>query len=161
MTVEDPWSVAAPDSDATHVSVRLAGGHYAVPLAAVTGVAAVPAVTRVPGSPVWLAGAANWRGRLLAVLDLRPLLGVERHALASSARLVVVEHGEVRAGLLVEAVTGLVEGDPELHPVPATASPAAASILIGTFAEGPPTAVLDPEAVLALRGQLPQARAAS
>lgn len=160
-TVLDPWSVAAPDADATHVSVRLAGSHYAVPLSSVTGVAPVPSLTRIPGAPVWLAGAANWRGRVMAVVDLRPLLGAASHALPSSARLVVIDDDDVRAGLLVEAVTGLVEGAPDLHPVPATASPAAASILLGTFAEVPPVAVLDPDAVLALRGQIPQPRAAS
>ena len=47
-------------------------------MADVAEVASVPGVTRVPGAPAWLAGVANWRGRMLPVLDLRPLLGADR-----------------------------------------------------------------------------------
>ena len=42
---------------------------------AVAEVGRLPKLTRVPGTPEWLSGVANWRGRILAVLDVRPLLG--------------------------------------------------------------------------------------
>ena len=44
-------------------------------MADVAEVTASRRVTRLPGAPPWLAGVANWRGRMLPVLDLRPLLG--------------------------------------------------------------------------------------
>ena len=56
------------------VLVRLGGCRYALPMASVAEVGRPPALTRVPGLPAFVAGVANWRGRVLAVLDLRGLL---------------------------------------------------------------------------------------
>ena len=53
------------------VLVRLGGCRYALPMASVAEVGRPPGLTRVPGLPSWVAGVANWRGRVLAVLDLR------------------------------------------------------------------------------------------
>jgi len=51
------------------VLVRLGGCRYALPMSAVAEVGRPPSLTRVPGLPAWVAGVANWRGRVLAVLD--------------------------------------------------------------------------------------------
>ena len=68
---------AEPDG---YVMLRLGGARYAVGMSAVAEVGRLPKLTRVPGTPIWLAGVANWRGRILAVLDVRPLLGAGDHA---------------------------------------------------------------------------------
>ena len=93
------------------VLLGLGSSRYAVAMADVAEVAAVPGVTRVPGSPPWLSGVANWRGRMLPVLDLRPLLATPTVPLASSARLVVLGRDDVVVGLVVEAVPGVHDGD--------------------------------------------------
>jgi purine-binding chemotaxis protein CheW len=164
--VGDPWAELEADregvSGETHVVLRLGHDRFAVALSEVDEVLPVPEVTRLPGAPLWLMGVVNWRGRVLAALDLRPLLSAERIPLASSARLVVVSDGAVKAGLLAEAVPGLL-GDPaeQTLPVPPTVSPVAASILTGVVITPlGQVAVVDVPAVLALRGQLPQARPA-
>ena len=72
------------------VVVRLGDGRFAAELDAIAEVGRVPSVTRIPGAPGWLAGVANWRGRLLPVLDLRTLLGAPDPRLGSSARLLVL-----------------------------------------------------------------------
>lgn len=146
---------------ATAVLVRLGGARYAVDLAAIAEVVPVPATTRVPGTPSWLVGLANWRGRVLAVVDLRPLVGAPPTPLASSARLVVLALDDVEAGLVVESVSGLLEGGVhEAVGVPATVAPAAAALLRGVVEDDAgPVAQLDAAAVLALRRQLrPAAR---
>ena len=164
--VGDPWAGLEDDGESkareSHVVVRLGADRFAVALSEVEEVLPVPPVTRLPGAPLWLMGVVNWRGRVLAAVDLRPLLGAERSPLASSARLVVVSDGSVQAGLLAEAVPGLLaDSATDALPVPATVSPAAASILTG-IADVPEgqVAFLDVPAVLGLRGQLPQARPA-
>jgi hypothetical protein len=103
--------VAADDAVAGRaargVLLRLGSSRYAVAMADVAEVAAVPGVTRVPGSAPWLSGVANWRGRMLPVLDLRPLLDTPTVPLASSARLVVLARADVVVGLVVEAEAGV------------------------------------------------------
>jgi purine-binding chemotaxis protein CheW len=86
------------------VVVRLGGSRYALPMGSVAEVGRPPGLTRVPGLPAWLAGVANWRGRVLAVLDLRPLLEAAPAPLDRRARLVVLNQGGVPVGMLTEGV---------------------------------------------------------
>ena len=142
------------------VLVRLGGCRYGVPTASVAEVGRPPAVTRVPGLPAWVAGVANWRGRVLAVLDLRSLLSAQTVGLDRRARLVVLAHDGVRVGLLVEAVAGGAAPAPDaVEPTPAHLAARTAALLCGqvTDADGP-YGLLDLDAVLALSGSLPRAR---
>lgn len=142
--------VAAP---AGGIVARLGSSRYAIAIADVAEVAALPRLTRVPGAPAWLAGVANWRGRMLPVLDLRPLLAGESVHLPGSARLLVISRDGVVAGVLAEAVPGVYDGElADVAPAPATLPRSAAALVVGqvTDREGP-LAVLDVGAVLALR----------
>ena len=145
------------DSDA--IVVRLGDGRFAVALGQVAEVGRVPVVTRVPGLPSWVAGVVNWRGRVLAALDLREMLGAERTLLADAARFVVLTVGELSVGLLVDAVEGMTVMGEGIAPVPAALPAAAAGLVCGQLPrpEGP-VAVLDVDAVLRLRDVLPRPR---
>jgi purine-binding chemotaxis protein CheW len=143
-----------------YVMLRLGGARYAVGMSAVAEVGRLPRLTRVPGTPIWLAGVANWRGRILAVLDVRPLLDAAITPTGSLGRLVVLtEHG-VTVGLLTEGVQGVINCDTErIDPPPLTLDSETGSLLIGQFTEPTgPVAVLDPTAVLNLRLRLPSPR---
>jgi chemotaxis signal transduction protein len=150
---------ADADDAGEAVVVRLGAGRFAVDLGSVAEVGRVPALTRIPGAPDWLAGVANWRGRLLPVLDLRPMLGAERAALSRAARLVVLADGGLCAGLLVDAVEGTGALGLQVDDFPAALAGPGASLLRGQVprADGP-VAVLDPTAILRLRDTLPRAR---
>lgn len=142
------------------VLLRLGASRYVVAMADVAEVTAVPGVTRVPGSPPWLAGVANWRGRMLPVLDLRPLLGAATVPLASSARLVVLSREDVVVGVVAEAVPGVHDGDlDDPAAPPPTLGADAAQLVLGQVADRHgPVAVLDAGAVLALRDRVDRRR---
>jgi chemotaxis signal transduction protein len=153
----------APREAAGGVLLRLGGSRFAVAMSDVAEVTALPSVTRLPGSPSWLVGVANWRGRMLPVIDIRTLVGVPVTPLASSARLVVVMsgiRGEVTAGLVAEAVPGVydVAIDDMLAP-PATLPPEAARLVSGQVTDAlGPIAVLDVVALVALRERVDRRR---
>ncbi len=67
---------------------------YALPVGAVREIVRLPDVTRVPGLPAFVAGLANVRGRVLAVLDLRPLLQLDA---PRGERLVILDGDGRRA----------------------------------------------------------------
>ena len=145
------------------VVVRMGGCRYAVPMPCVAEVGRPPGLTRVPGLPAWVAGVANWRGRVLAVLDLRPLLGAEAGPLDRRGRLVVLNRAGVMAGLLTEGVEGTTDMDADaLEPALAHLPAAAAELLAGqlTDARGP-VGVLDLDAVFGLADRLPRTRRAT
>jgi purine-binding chemotaxis protein CheW len=139
-----------------HVVIRLGTSRFAVSMDAVAQVGRMPGCTRVPGTPSWVAGVANWRGRVLGVVDLRSLLGLAQDDAdrnAKDARLVVLAKGPVQVGVLADRVDGVIDVDADsLEPTMLALAPDADSLLMGqtTDAEGP-VGVLDDSAVFALR----------
>ena len=64
-------------------------------------------LTRVPGAKSWILGLANVRGQLLPVIDLRQYPGQRRRRRPrATTRVVVVNHRDIPAGLLVDEVLG-------------------------------------------------------
>lgn len=144
------------------VVVRLGGCRYALPMPAVAEVGRPPSLTRLPGLPAWVAGAANWRGRVLAVLDLRPLLSADSKPLDRRGRLVVLTRNGVTAGLLTEAVEGTSDHDPDtVEPALANFPATTGSLLSGQVTDRHgPVGVLDLEAIFGLADTLARSRRA-
>ncbi len=138
-----------------HVVVRLGAGRYGLSAPDVAEVTPLLGLTRVPGTASWLCGVGNWRGHVLPVVDLRPLLGIPATPLPSSARVVVVSVDDIEVGIVAEAVAGLVEVPEDCDPAPVTLTGPAADLVIGLADGGPagPVAVLATSALLALRGR--------
>ena len=147
--------VDAPvDAVAEHVVLRVGGSRYAVPATAVAEVVEVPVLTRVPGLPGWVVGVANWRGHVLPVIDLKPLLGVVPAALPSSARVVVVVD-ETEVGIVADAVLGLVDVPVELPELPPALGLLGSGLLLGVVdvGAGGPLAVVSTDALLGLSAE--------
>jgi twitching motility protein PilI len=89
------------------VALRMAGDLYLVAREETREVLGLPpALTRVPGAKPWIKGLANVRGQLLPVIDLRQFLGSGTTPISRNTRVVVVNHREIPAGLLVDEVLG-------------------------------------------------------
>jgi len=114
----------------------------------------MPDLTRVPGLPRWLPGVANVRGQVLAVVDLRPLLGLPQDSSAGRPRLLRVDAEGVEVGLRVDAVDGVADVDlGQSEPLPPGA--AAPDLFTGVIsAVGAPLPLLDVAAVIALRDRM-------
>jgi purine-binding chemotaxis protein CheW len=152
-------SIAAAEAPADAVVVRLGDGRFAVALDEVAEVGKVPAVTRVPGAPGWVAGVVNWRGRILAVLDLGLLLGADAGVQGAAARLVVLVTDVASVGVLVDGVEGTAALGDEHEAVPAAVSGVGADLVRGLVSrEDGPVALLDVGAVIRLRNALPRKR---
>lgn len=144
------------------VVVRLGGCRYALPMSGVAEVGRPLALTRVPGLPAWVAGVANWRGRVLAVLDVRSLLSAPAPELDRRGRVLVLTRAGVSVGLLVESVIGTVEIDPGHIEPPLSSLPGATATLLAgqvTDSDGP-CGLLDLPALFGLSDALPRTRRA-
>ena len=89
------------------VALRMAGDLYLVAREETREVLGVPAtLTRVPGAKPWIKGLANVRGQLLPIIDLRQFFGSGVTPVGRNTRVLVVNHREIPAGLLVDEVLG-------------------------------------------------------
>ncbi len=67
----------------------------------------LPRVTPLPGVKAWVLGIANIRGRLIPVVDLHEYLGMSPTLPMAQWRVLVVDDGNLAAGLLVEQSLGM------------------------------------------------------
>jgi twitching motility protein PilI len=98
---------AASEREWVGVALRMSAENFLVARDETREVLGYPSVvTRVPGAKPWIRGVANVRGQLLPVVDLRAFLGSGVTNISRSARVIVANHREVPAGLLVDEVLG-------------------------------------------------------
>jgi twitching motility protein PilI len=89
------------------VAFRMGGETFLVAREETREVLGYPAaVTRIPGAKSWVKGLANVRGQLLPMLDLRQFLGSGATTAGRNTRVVVVNHRDIPAGLMVDEVLG-------------------------------------------------------
>jgi twitching motility protein PilI len=89
------------------IAFRLGGEAFLLAREETREVLAYPStVTRVPGARSWIRGLSNVRGQLLPVIDLRAFLGAGQSTVARSSRVLVANHREIPAGLVVDEVLG-------------------------------------------------------
>ena len=78
------------------------------PMASVSEVMLPPVMTRIPGAKPWVLGIANRRGNLLPIMGLKALIyGRGLSSLNAGERVIVVQHSDSAAGLMVDSVWGL------------------------------------------------------
>ncbi len=92
-----------------HIVFTLAGVRYGVGIEQILELDKVPPITPVPGLPEFVRGVANLRGDIIAVLDLRAVVGLAPGGDLRQKRMLVVRHGqeEANCGLIVDAVEGI------------------------------------------------------
>lgn len=89
------------------VAFRLGAETFLVAREETREVMALPSLlTRVPGARQWIRGLANVRGQLLPVIDLRQYLGSGTTPAGRNVRVIIVNHRDIPAGLLVDEVSG-------------------------------------------------------
>ena len=133
---------AVPDTAAAHewvgVAFRMGGETFLVAREETREVLGYPAVvTRIPGAKSWVKGLANVRGQLLPMLDLRQFLGSGATAAGRNTRVVVVNHRDIPAGLMVDEVLGFRRFTaPEFNAEPPPTVIRCDSYLAGAFRRG-------------------------
>jgi chemotaxis signal transduction protein len=99
-------SVAAPEStpsaSQTYILFGVAGTTYAIKSHDVLHIEMIEHVTPVPNAPAFVEGVVFSRGQVVPVINLRARFGFERGGVTLRSRLLVVQHGTRRIGLLAD-----------------------------------------------------------
>ncbi|HWI40891.1 MAG TPA: chemotaxis protein CheW [Verrucomicrobiae bacterium] len=102
------------------VTFRLDREEFGVEIHSVQEIIRATDITPVPGAPSHVEGVINLRGKIIPVVNLRRRFGLGAREKDDQERIVVVELGEKRLGMLVDSVSqvlkipaGVVEEIPE------------------------------------------------
>ena len=90
------------------VGFVLAGERYGIESRFVREVARLSRFTPVPGTPAFVLGVTNLRGEILALFDLRHLLGVVTEGVTDLGRIVVLGEHRREFGLLADAASEIL-----------------------------------------------------
>ncbi len=91
----------------TGVGFRVGDSRLVVAMNEVNEILRYPNITKVPSAVRWVKGLANIRGNLLPVMDMRGFVENESIRVGKSSRVLVMSHGELSSGLLVDEVYGM------------------------------------------------------
>ncbi len=89
------------------VEVLLAGEKYAVESGYVREVYPLKEITKLPGTPPFVLGITNVRGRVVAVNDLRSFFGLPETRTAEGGKLVILSDDAMELGVLADDVVGV------------------------------------------------------
>ncbi len=96
----------ADDSDEKQLVVfDLASGLYGLDIGYVREIIRVQNVTKVPGTPFFVEGVINLRGKIVPVIDLRKKLNLDVVEQTAESRIVIVDVVNGQVGVIVDAVT--------------------------------------------------------
>lgn len=101
---EESQRVAAAQEEEHLVVFKLAGESYGVDIGQVWEINEMQAITQVPQAPHFVEGVINLRGQITPVMDLRKRLGLPSRAHDRQTRIMVVQGGSQRLGLIVDSV---------------------------------------------------------
>jgi purine-binding chemotaxis protein CheW len=147
-TTQAAEAAVEPGAPARMVVFRAGGEGFALPMEAVREVVVPqPPFARVPRAGPAVRGAMNLRGRVVAVVELAPLVGLAADALGpGQGNVLVLDRDRRGLGILVASVLGVEAVEPP------RAEPREAAALARGVVEvrGVAVTVLDPDALHAL-----------
>ena len=91
-------------SEVQLVTFMLSGEEYGVPISQIQEIDRLSKITKVPKAAQFVEGVTNLRGEVIPVLDTRKRFELEAKASDDRSRIIIVELGGVKTGLIVDSV---------------------------------------------------------
>jgi purine-binding chemotaxis protein CheW len=144
-----PLRVESPPEELLELlEFRLANERYALETRHVVEVHPLRDLTPLPGTPAFIRGIVNLRGRILPVFDLKKFFALPEQGVTDLHRIIVVRGNDLELGLLADVVTSVHSiGTESLAPPLPTLSEIAAEYLKGVSEDR--LVVLDLDRILA------------
>jgi purine-binding chemotaxis protein CheW len=105
------------------VIFELGNGQYGIEIATVEGIVKMQEITKIPYAPSFVEGVTDLRGSVLPVMDLNKRFGLPAQEQTSETRIITVNMGTVKVGMIVSKVTEVLTiEDAVIEPPPAMVS---------------------------------------
>lgn len=89
-----------------HIGFMVDNNEYTIPILKVQEIINMPTLTKLPQAPYYIEGIANLRGRVIPVVNIRKLIGLNGETIGE--KIIVVTNGSVKFGVLVDSITGVI-----------------------------------------------------
>ncbi len=94
------------------LAFQLGNHKYIIPIADVSEVLAVDAITSIPRSPTWLVGISNVRGNLITLLDIHEFVfGEPMQDKYDTKRMLLIKQESHYYGLIIDSIIGMKSFD--------------------------------------------------
>lgn len=103
----EPEAVADPEPPFEVLAFSLGEECYGIAPHYVVEVAPLRQFTPLPGTPPFVLGIVNLRGRIVSVFDLRVLFEIPQRGLSDRNHLVLLQHGGMEFGVLADRILGM------------------------------------------------------
>jgi purine-binding chemotaxis protein CheW len=90
------------------IGLKIGGEVFFLAISVVSEIIMLPPITYVPQAARFIEGVINLRGTILPAINLRKMMGIERAAITSGARIIVIRYDNMPAGLIVDGITFVV-----------------------------------------------------
>jgi purine-binding chemotaxis protein CheW len=125
-------NVEKEDREVQLVVFQLGREEFAVEVTQVREIIRMQDITKMPKAPSFVEGIINLRGQIIAVIDLAERLNLEPAERGSETRIIVVEAGDIKVGMIVDSVSEVMRISVEdIEPSPALATDVEAVFLRG------------------------------
>jgi chemotaxis signal transduction protein len=101
---EGDGGAALEHAEVQLVTFMLGGEEYGIPISQIQEIDRLSKITKVPKAARFVEGVTNLRGEVIPVLDTRKRFDLEAKASDDRTRIMIVELGGVKTGLIVDSV---------------------------------------------------------
>lgn len=81
--------------------------NFGLPVGVVMEVIPLPEFTEIPGTPDFVVGVINARGRILSVINLRDFLHLPARGISELNKVIVIRWNQLEFGILADSVIGV------------------------------------------------------
>lgn len=105
LAAESP-EASAPGAEIEVLEFVLAQEHYALETALVREVYPLKELTPLPGTPHFVLGIANVRGRIMSVIDIKKFFDLPEKGLTDLNKIIILQDEAMEFGVLADAIVG-------------------------------------------------------
>lgn len=88
------------------VEFLLSPEHYAIEECFISEVLLLKGLTTIPGSPLFIAGITNIKGKIISVVNLKVFLGLPTQGITDLNRVIVLKNKHIEFGVLTDSILG-------------------------------------------------------
>lgn len=95
------------------IGLMIENEEFLLPIEVMNEIIMIRYMTYVPGSPQFVEGVINLRGRILPAINLRDMMRHKTMAPTSASRIIIANHEDDVVGLIVDGITYVVTLNPD------------------------------------------------